>query len=87
MKKALRMSTAWSCINESTLQSGAILQPLSATAGSAAGCCVSCAFMQPSRMCPTEGGAVHLRCIQYVAVGINGDEEAGGKQQPEDRGD
>lgn len=43
--------------------------------------------MQPSRMRPTEGGAVHLRCIQYVAVGINGDEEAGGKQQPEDRGD
>lgn len=35
----------------------------------------------------TEGGAVHFRRIGCVAVGINTDEEAGGKQQPEDRGD
>lgn len=55
--------------------------------GSRCCCCVSCAFMQPSRMWTTEGGAVHFRRIRCVAVAINIDEGAGGKQQPEGRGD
>lgn len=55
------MSTAWSCINEPTLQSGAILQPLSAATGSAAGAVVVSLVLLCSR-----AECVQLKVAQFI---------------------